>query len=323
MPFDEPLVLPPTARVEPSAVIELSWCVIACGKRNAVRLISPELEAEADAFWDDGHGMLTEPLVIAQQLGCLTGWDIEPLLSISKAKLDASADMNLSTEPEAERVVVRERVARLARDVKLRRRYERFLRKVWAVAQPALREVGRSAVDRAVQRARASMEHGQSPLELIGGDHIALRQKFEVLTERALEDGSLLLTPCYIAGGHGHIVALPGLLSVAIGTGVTSDIARNRATAEGVARDLKLLSDPTRVLILTELDRTPATVGEIARRVGVAQPTASVHVRQLRDAGLLRATRDGASSSYRVDRSRLRDALRGAQEALLPATTGS
>ena len=165
------------------------------------------------------------------------------------------------------------------------------------------------------------MEHGLSPLEIIGDDHIALRDKFGRLTEDALENGSLLLTPCYLAGGHGHIVALPGLLSVAIGTGVTSDMARHRATAEGVARDLKLLSDPTRVLILTELDRTPATVGEIARRVGVAQPTASVHVRQLREAGLLTATKDGASSSYRVERARLRAALQGAHEALLPAAT--
>ena len=95
-------------------------------------------------------------------------------------------------------------------------------------------------------------------------------------------------------------------------------MARNRATAERVARDLKLLSDPTRVLILTELDRTPATVGEIAQRVGVAQPTASVHVRQLREAGLLTATRDGASSSYRVERARVREALQSAHDALLP-----
>ena len=125
-------------------------------------------------------------------------------------------------------------------------------------------------------------------------------------------------------GGHGHIVALPGLLSVAYGTGVSSDMARSRATAERIARDLKLLSDPTRVLILTELDRKPATVGEIAERVGIAQPTASVHVRQLREAGLLVATRDGASSSYRVERPRLRESLRSAQDALLPAlTTGS
>ena len=324
MPFDDPLDLPPTARIEPSAAIELSWLVIACSKRKALHLISPELEQEADAFWGDGHRMLTELLVIAQQLGCLTGWDVDPLLALSHARLDPTADMNLATEPEDERAVVRERIARLARDAKLRRRYEKLLRTLWTTAaEPALGDAGRSTVERAVQRARASMEHGQSPLEIIGGEHIARREKFAALTAGALRDGSLLLTPCYIAGGHGHIVALPGLLSVAVGTGVTSDMARQRATAEGVARDLKLLSDPTRVLILTELDRTPATVGQIARRVGIAQPTASVHVRQLREAGLLTATREGASSSYRVDRARLRAALQGAHDALLPATTES
>jgi ArsR family transcriptional regulator, nickel/cobalt-responsive transcriptional repressor len=323
MPFDEPLALPPIARVEPSAVIELSWLVIACHKRNALHLISDDLEAEADGFWGDGHGMLTELLVIAQQLDCLTGWNIDPVLAVSAARLDPAADMNLTTEPEAERILVYERIGRLAGDAKLRGRYQRLLRALWAELEPVLRDVGRSTVERAVQRARASMEHGQSPFEIIGADHIALREKFEQLTELALQDGSLLLTPSYVAGGHGHIVALPGLLSVAIGTGVTNDMARQRATAEGVARDLKLLSDPTRVLILTELGRTPATVGEIARRVGIAQPTASVHVRQLREAGLLTATRDGASSSYRVERMRVREALESAQNALLPATTGS
>jgi len=48
-----------------------------------------------------------------------------------------------------------------------------------------------------------------------------------------------------------------------------------------------------------------------------------VHVRQLREAGLLTATRDGSSSSYRVERTRVREALESAQNALLPATTGS
>jgi len=204
-------------------------------------------------------------------------------------------------------------------DAELRARYQALLRRVWAEGEPLIAELGRPTVERAVLRACASMEHGQSPLEVIGSDHIARRELFSELTGQALRDGTAVLTPSYVAGGHGHIVALPGFLSIAFGTGVTSDMARNRATAERVARDLKLLSDPTRVLILTELDRTPATVGEIADRVGVAQPTASVHVRQLREAGLLRATRDGASSTYAVDRARVREALQSAHEALLPA----
>jgi len=318
IPFDEPLLLPPTARVLPSAAMELSWLMIACGKRRVTHRIPAELEAEADAFWGDGHPMLTELLVIAQQLGCLTGWDIDPLLSVASAKLDPDAEMDLSAEPVDERVATVERIARLARDAKLRKRYQEFLHTVWAEGEPVVRELGRPTVERAVQRACASLEHGQSPLELIGENHIARREKFIHITEQALRDGTLVLTPCYVAGGHGHIVTLPGFVSVAFGTGVTTDMARSRATAERVAHDLKLLSDPTRVLILTELDRTPATVGQIAERVGVAQPTASVHVRQLREAGLLHATREGSSTSYRVQRSRVREALRSAHEALLP-----
>jgi DNA-binding transcriptional ArsR family regulator len=318
MPFDEPLALPPSAHVSPSAAIELSWLVIGCGKRSAVHQIAPELEQEADGFWDDGERMLTEVIVIAHQLGCLTGWDVSPMLDLGNARLDPAADVDLATEPPEERARVIERIGRLAADRKLRLRLEHLLRAVWADGEPQLRELGRPTVDRAVQRTCASLEHGQSPIELLGENHIARREQFRPLTQRAMRDGTLLLTPCYLAGGHGHIVALPGVLSVAVGTGVTTDMARQRANAERVARDLKLLSDPTRVLILTELDRAPATVGEIALRVGVAQPTASVHVRQLREAGLLEATRDGSSSTYRVERSRVREALQGAHDALLP-----
>jgi hypothetical protein len=80
------------------------------------------------------------------------------------------------------------------------------LRTIWAEADPVMRELGRPTVERAVQSARASIEHGRSPLEVIGDDQIACREPFLQLTRQALEDGTLLLTPSYVAGsGHGHI----------------------------------------------------------------------------------------------------------------------
>ncbi|MDX6666579.1 MAG: hypothetical protein QOG68_2785, partial [Solirubrobacteraceae bacterium] len=111
MPFDAPLALPPTARVKASAAIELSWLLISCKDKVAHR-VGHELEAEADAFWGDGERALTELLVLAQQLDCLTGWDIEPLLSLASATVDPAADMNLSTEPPHERLLVQERIRR-------------------------------------------------------------------------------------------------------------------------------------------------------------------------------------------------------------------
>src|ERR1700712_3427954 len=112
MPFDIPLALPHTARVRPSAAIELSWLMLACKDKVAHR-IPPELEAESDAFWGDGEGSLTELLVVAQQLDCLMGWDIAPLFSLAGATLDPDAEMDLSTEPQRERELVRERIQRL------------------------------------------------------------------------------------------------------------------------------------------------------------------------------------------------------------------
>ena len=197
-----------------------------------------------------------------------------------------------------------------------------FLRTVWDdAAEPVLREIGRATIERAVQRACASIDHGQSPLEIIGDEHIARREKFGGLTARALEDGSLPLIPCYIAGGHGHIVALPGLLSVAIGTGVTTDMARHRATAELVARDLKLLCDPTRVLILTELDRD-AGHGRRDRRSASASPS---RPHPCTYASCARRAADVHARGRQLELSRrpprLRAALQGAHDALLPAAT--
>ena len=117
--------------------------------QGASRTASRRARGDGDAFWGDGYPMLTELLVIAQQLGCLTGWDIDPLLSVASARLDPDADMDLTTEPADERAATHERIARLARDGRLRERYEGFLRTVWAEGEPVLRELGRPTVERA------------------------------------------------------------------------------------------------------------------------------------------------------------------------------
>jgi ArsR family transcriptional regulator, zinc-responsive transcriptional repressor len=310
----------PLVRVEASAAIELSWLLIACKHRDAVHSLPPDLLAQVDGFWQDGFPMLTELLVTAQRRGCVTGWDITPLLDPERHDPDPDAPFDLSTESEDERDRVRQRLARLARDPALRRRYASVLEAAWTEACGELETIGKPTIDAAVASYRASLNHGAAPLDLIPDSHIARRAPHLATTSAAAASGQLLLTPCYSAGGHGHVVALPGVCSVAIGTGVSRDVAAKRAAADRVARGLKLLSDPTRVLILLELDRDPASVGAIARRVGIAQPTASTHLRQLREAGLVRGTRDGATVAYRVERDQLGGLLEDARQDLLTTT---
>ena len=69
------------------------------------------------------------------------------------------------------------------------------------------------------------------------------------------------------------------------------------------------LADPTRILALYLLAEQPYTVNELTGRLGVSQPTASRHLKILRDRGLVQATRRGQAVEYSLRDARLIDAL--------------
>jgi len=68
---------------------------------------------------------------------------------------------------------------------------------------------------------------------------------------------------------------------------------------------LTALGDPTRRAILETLRDGPRAVGEIARGLPVSRPAVSQHLRVLREAGLVRARREGTRHVYGVDRAGL------------------
>ncbi len=77
-----------------------------------------------------------------------------------------------------------------------------------------------------------------------------------------------------------------------------------------VAEVFRLLGDPTRLRIaLTCLDGE-RTVGEIGDEVGQSQSLVSHHLRLLRTARIMRATRQGRNVAYAIDDSHVRDVLR-------------
>ena len=61
------------------------------------------------------------------------------------------------------------------------------------------------------------------------------------------------------------------------------------------------LGDPTRREILERLRERPRPVGELARELPVSRPAVSQHLRILKDAGLVRDSKDGTRRLYRVD----------------------
>ncbi len=68
-------------------------------------------------------------------------------------------------------------------------------------------------------------------------------------------------------------------------------------------------SDPTRILILYELDERPRNVNELTSDLNLPQPTVSRHLKILRERGLVSAERQGTNMLYSLTDRRLIEAL--------------
>lgn len=69
------------------------------------------------------------------------------------------------------------------------------------------------------------------------------------------------------------------------------------------------LSDPIRLLILYSLNDAPRNVTELAAELGLNQPTASRHLKILRERGLVNTVRAGTTVTYHLSDTRLIQAL--------------
>lgn len=69
------------------------------------------------------------------------------------------------------------------------------------------------------------------------------------------------------------------------------------------------LADAKRILILYALAERSQNVTELANKIMISQPTASRHLKILRERGLVKATRDGVSMEYHLTDYRLIEAL--------------
>ncbi len=68
-------------------------------------------------------------------------------------------------------------------------------------------------------------------------------------------------------------------------------------------------ADPTRILILYELNEKPCNVGELATELQIPQPSISRHLKVLRDRGLVNGVRQGTVVEYHLVDKRLIQAL--------------
>ena len=69
------------------------------------------------------------------------------------------------------------------------------------------------------------------------------------------------------------------------------------------------LADPNRILILYAVNEKPRNVSDLAKELGLSQPTASRHLNLLRERGLVSAQREGQSVIHTLTDQRVIQAL--------------
>ena len=69
-----------------------------------------------------------------------------------------------------------------------------------------------------------------------------------------------------------------------------------------LAQMMKALAHPARIAIIQHLIRTNACIcGDLVDELGLAQATISQHLKELKNAGLIKGTIDGVSVCYCID----------------------
>ena len=69
------------------------------------------------------------------------------------------------------------------------------------------------------------------------------------------------------------------------------------------------LADERRLLLIYALAEEPRCVNDLAHALGISQPSASRHLKILRERGLVHSTREGTSIRYALSDQRLIQAL--------------
>ncbi len=309
---DSPTPETPAAAVEASVAAELEWILNGAVRRDwradhptlpAVYQQHPELEAEVAGLWGPelaiSCGGFLELVVLAHHAGLLFTTDGDELVAaLPEAAATLSPDARrypFISETDEDRAAVRGRLAQLRQSKVRRAHYVDVVGRAWAAARHDWERHGRPGVEMGMDSRRRALARGAAWQELV--DVGCFNDRLAAHVAEMGAGGRVVVTPAYYTH-KGLYVDLPGMMFVSVRTDVSG--AEARARTERLAKQLKTLSDPTRLAILDALRREPRTVGQLAEAFALAQPTVSNHVKTLRDAGLVSDAREGRRRNLMV-----------------------
>ena len=320
----------PSVTSSASLATDLSW-LLSVAARSSMQAKYPKLAEMFNGredlaerirnFWDDGSEEMcfTEMQVLVHHGGATCATEPEAVwLAIEKAVATIPLELDMPSEDPEELAIIIGRFRMLKEDPALVREYVDLLKEVWAPVNdvwqqslPVIEEAGRHVV--------AQYQNSQSlDAVIVPGCDILIGRMPSIAA--SLEQGmQLLFVPCLFFGSSMYL-EFPGL--IVLGTGVGQGDLVARARTESVARRLKAVADPTRLAILHSLATAPSTVGELAVLFRIAQPTVSMHVKVLRESGLVSSERIGGRLRLSADTVAVDSLLDDLRHAVLQRAEG-
>lgn len=311
-------------RVAPSATLDLLYAVHYLGRgqrrpddsaawASDVRARRPELaEAAAQAVAsDDGRAPLMAAFGLVLDEGYVGDVTPERFLADLPARARALHDAD---EAEARASLSEELLAfvRQADPDAWAHQVVDLLEALWREVASYWSEQGRPLAERAAQEVEQRLaEHGDV-VRALPSHHFAQFEALAAKLRTQAARGPLFIVPLALASGGGFHLEASRAAALGFGLQAEDVHARTEAQVGHVARRAKALSDPTRLMLLSLLARYPTTqltVGDLARQLGVSQPTVSGHLKTLREAGLVRVERQGNRSLPSLDRTEVRELL--------------
>jgi DNA-binding transcriptional ArsR family regulator len=296
--------------VGPSVPLELAWSIHAAHS-DYLRETHPALgrlyEEHSDlldrvaGFWSDGMNCFAETQVMAHHAGALSVTDYSTFRTRAEMTLGSiPLDLELASETNEDRSKILARLGALQRSARLRRNYFDLLSELWAAIAPWWESEGAPAVARTSADVRRTLDRGVKWHEIVTTECPTFVEHLPEIIERSDQGCPVLLAPCAFFG-KGLYLELPGCILVGFGVQGAAQVARART--QQVVRPLRALADPTRLAIFGYLKSGPAAVNDIAEAFLLSQPTVSVHVKRLREAGLVTAKRRGNRLEVSIDES--------------------
>ena len=333
----------PSVRANPSLASDLGWLLLTaaspsvrmqyldrvdsspppasmCGAAAVVFDERPDLAERVRTFWGDtvGETSFTELHILAHYAGALDATDPDVLWpALERAVATVPLDLDLPSESEEELDLFAGRFRRLKESPALVRSYLDLLAEVlapvndmWQQWLPAIEQAGRHFVSQ--YERRTSLE-----LLITPGCDIFRERLPRIAAD--IEGGKpVAFVPCLFFGSSLYL-DFPDLVVIGIGVGPGDEQARART--ESVARRLKAVADPTRLAILHSLAAAPSSVGELATLFRLAQPTVSMHVKVLRQSGLVHSERRGGRLRLSADPGAVETLLGDLRDAVLAGST--